>query len=225
MDVIRECVQAGHSPWVIVTASTQLCGRGRRGAEWSNAGVSLLMSWLIPASDHFMDAQKVSLAVGLGVADVCDSLFDVPSIGLKFPNDVLLRGGKVGGVLVENWVLADAPYWVIGVGVNMAGAPDVDGSLLPVTALDIPVRPSVAEMASRIALGVDTLLDDAVTSGADLVTAWNKRFIRPQGRLHNTLGMVTILCLLDCENVVITQEGGQLAVVRGASLLPETQSV
>lgn len=225
MDVIRECVQAGHSPWVIVTASTQSCGRGRRGAEWGNAGVSLLMSFLIPASTHFMDAQKVSLAVGVGVADVCDSLFDVPTIGLKFPNDVLLGGGKVGGILVENWMYSDAPYWVIGVGVNIASAPRVEGSQLPVAALDITVRPSSAEMASRIALQVDTLLDNAVTPGADLVTAWNQRFVKPQRRRHSTLGMVTILRLLDCENVVITREGGALAIVSGASLLPETQSV
>ena len=105
----RELALAGAPHGTLVTASEQTAGRGRHGRTWTApAGRALLMSIVLRDPPTL-----VPLAAAVAVADVCGS-----SAQIKWPNDVLLDGRKVAGILVEG-----RPFegWVVlGIGLNVA---------------------------------------------------------------------------------------------------------
>jgi BirA family biotin operon repressor/biotin-[acetyl-CoA-carboxylase] ligase len=135
VDVLAECdstnacllarAETGAAAGTAIAAERQTAGRGRLGRIWySDAGASLTFSllWRFPSGTY---PGGLSLAAGVAVAEVLQAM-GVPGIALKWPNDVLLEGRKLGGILVE--MVSGAPdAAVIGVGLNLslpAGLPD-----------------------------------------------------------------------------------------------------
>ena len=105
---------------VVITAEEQTAGKGRRGRTWvSPFGRNLYVSlgWTLPRQGPALDG--LSLVVGMAIAS---SLRDmgVRDVGLKWPNDVLLGGGKLAGILIEIGALSDVVPIVVGFGVNLA---------------------------------------------------------------------------------------------------------
>jgi BirA family biotin operon repressor/biotin-[acetyl-CoA-carboxylase] ligase len=93
----------------LVTAESQSAGRGRQGRSWvSQPGRSLSCSLVIREPPALF-----SLIAGVAVAEVCGS-----EAMLKWPNDVLLAGRKVAGILVEARPQED--WAVVGIGINVA---------------------------------------------------------------------------------------------------------
>ncbi|MFV8835419.1 bifunctional biotin--[acetyl-CoA-carboxylase] ligase/biotin operon repressor BirA [Aquisalimonas sp.] len=101
-------------------AEAQSAGRGRRGRDWhSPFGRNLYMSIAWPFSDVPGGLGGLSLAVGLAVADVLAS-YDARGLGLKWPNDLLIDGDKLGGILVELQGEPAGPCTaVVGLGLNL----------------------------------------------------------------------------------------------------------
>lgn len=103
----------------VVLAEFQSAGRGRRGRTWAgtsgaNIALSIGHSVNVPVSR----VGALSLVVGLAVVDVLDCI-GIEGVGLKWPNDIMLRGAKLGGVLIE--LVEAAPVSVIiGIGLNVA---------------------------------------------------------------------------------------------------------
>ena len=98
----------------LVTADFQTRGRGQRGHEWqAEAGQSALTSFVyrLPPS---VDTALLGLFTVLAVAESLESLDFAPAI--KWPNDLLVNGGKVGGILVE--VAAETA--ILGIGINVS---------------------------------------------------------------------------------------------------------
>ena len=94
----------------IVVADHQTAGRGRLDHKWeSPSGTALLVSFVL-APDPIL-----SLTAGVAAAEACGS-----GVRLKWPNDLLLDGGKLGGVLVE----ATPIKAVCGIGINLTWAPE-----------------------------------------------------------------------------------------------------
>jgi BirA family biotin operon repressor/biotin-[acetyl-CoA-carboxylase] ligase len=117
----------------LVTADAQTGGRGRLGRGWfSPAGASVYASVVVRPA--VLDARwaGLGLAVGVGIADG----LALEGLALKWPNDVLLDGRKLAGVLCEARVHAGAPDVVVGFGIN-------------VHAIDRP--PEIAAIATSLA--------------------------------------------------------------------------
>jgi len=109
----------GAPAWTVVVADeqTETEGRGRRGATWvSAAGTGLWMSVLLRARDSI---PELPLLVGLACAEGIESLHDV-RVAIKWPNDLFIGSGKVGGILCETTYAAV----VTGVGINLSAPPD-----------------------------------------------------------------------------------------------------
>jgi BirA family transcriptional regulator, biotin operon repressor / biotin---[acetyl-CoA-carboxylase] ligase len=105
----RELAEAGAPHGSLVTADAQTAGRGRQGRRWeAPAGTALLCSLLVRRFDDLL-----SLRAGLAVADVAGG-----EALVKWPNDVLLDGRKVAGVLVEG--RPQDGWAVVGIGINVA---------------------------------------------------------------------------------------------------------
>lgn len=109
-----ELARAGAADGLVVGADHQTAGRGRRGRTWeSRPGSALLVSVVLRPAPAL-----VTLAAGLAAAGACESVAGVAT-ALKWPNDVLLAGAKVGGILAEG--VGDAA--VVGLGVNLGWSP------------------------------------------------------------------------------------------------------
>jgi BirA family transcriptional regulator, biotin operon repressor / biotin---[acetyl-CoA-carboxylase] ligase len=104
---------------VACLAEYQSAGRGRRGRRWlapPGAGLCLSLGGRLPAAPS--DFASLPPAAGLACAEALEAL-GVPGVALKWPNDLLLGGGKLGGILVELRGEAQGPATVaLGVGLN-----------------------------------------------------------------------------------------------------------
>src|SRR4051794_8140062 len=149
----RELAAAGAPHGTIVTATEQTAGRGRQGRTWVGPpGRALLVSIVVRGFDELLP-----LRAGLAVADVAG-----PSARVKWPNDVLLDGRKVAGILAEG---RPAEGWaVVGIGLNVAvevaGLPEelrgLAGTLgRPPEALDATLGELLAAFAGRLEEGAE----------------------------------------------------------------------
>lgn len=104
--------------WII--AKSQTSGRGRRGRDWVSQAGNLFCSGLYPEShDPAHDAQK-SFAAALAIYDTLAVYVAPELLSIKWPNDVLLSGKKVCGILLERFSGA----LCIGVGINLLSKPE-----------------------------------------------------------------------------------------------------
>jgi len=130
----RELASWGARHGTLVTAGEQISGRGRQGRGWSSpAGTSLSMSLVIREPPRLL-----SLAAGVAVAETIDSVLADPEgqrARIKWPNDVLLGGRKVAGILVEGRPME--AWAVLGIGVNVA---------VPESAFQVELRDSAGTL-------------------------------------------------------------------------------
>lgn len=125
--------QAGHPGQTRVkVAYEQTAGRGRRGRSWvAQAGDALLFSVGVQLPRGVDGLVGLSLAVGLAVYEaLCELPVDRSKLSLKWPNDVLVDGAKVSGILIETaGGDAHATAVVVGIGINLRGAAALAGQL------------------------------------------------------------------------------------------------
>ena len=134
--VCFEHARAGDPGRLWITARRQLGGRGRRGRVWVSEPGNLYASLLLidPASQTELGSLPLVVALALHRAIVSEMPFAADRVAIKWPNDILVDGRKVSGILIESEKLADnRQAVVIGCGVNIAHKPD--NPLYPATSL------------------------------------------------------------------------------------------
>ena len=135
-------------PDVLLAAQEQTAGRGRRGRRWYSppgAGVTFSLSALIrrPARE----LAGLSLVAGVGAARALRAL-GVAQAALKWPNDLVVEGAKLGGILVET----RGNFAVIGLGINCRRDPALEARLKrPLAALDQYVAVDRNQLIERVA--------------------------------------------------------------------------
>lgn len=113
--------EAGTADRTVVVADTQTAGRGRRGRPWlDEPGTSLLASIVVRPRLSLGDLPTLSLATAVAVAEALETVAGVAA-RLKWPNDVLVGGRKIAGILLESRVAAE-PVVVVGIGLNLRQA-------------------------------------------------------------------------------------------------------
>ncbi len=113
-DELRVFAEHGMGEGLVLVAEEQVAGRGRRGAEWfSPKGESLAFSVLLRPREGREFWSRLSLIAGLAVAEAVEGYVSLAEI--KWPNDVLVGGKKVAGILVE----AGGDFVIVGIGINV----------------------------------------------------------------------------------------------------------
>jgi BirA family biotin operon repressor/biotin-[acetyl-CoA-carboxylase] ligase len=135
-DEARRLAEQGAKAGVVVVARQQIKGRGRHGRIWQSPPGNLYASLLLRPDCTIAASAQLSLVASLALAEALVALAPPEvDVRLKWPNDVLVRGAKVAGLLLESAAGAnERPAWVIvGSGVNIESAPS--GTPYPATAL------------------------------------------------------------------------------------------
>jgi BirA family biotin operon repressor/biotin-[acetyl-CoA-carboxylase] ligase len=172
----------GEESGLWIWAARQNAGRGRAGRNWTSETGNLYASLLLRPQVPLTTASQLSLLAGVAafeaVAALAATSRAAPALQLKWPNDVLVDGAKLGGILLESTSSASdiSPAVVIGIGINLAHAPDDLGR--PATSLNrlgMSVAPAQA-MAALVWSMADWLCQwDSGRRFAEIRQAWLTR--------------------------------------------------
>lgn len=120
MDAAHAAASDGASAGTLIVANAQTAGRGRGGRQWESSPGRGLWLTLIERPDDPDSLSVLSLRLGLRAAPVLER-WAGDQVTLKWPNDLLVRGRKLAGILVEaRWRDARVDWVAIGMGVNIA---------------------------------------------------------------------------------------------------------
>lgn len=129
-DLLIRLAAAGEPEGLAILAHRQTAGRGREGRAWSSPAGNLAISVLFRPRAPARDAPIWALFGAVTLAEaLAPNLPDPAALRLKWPNDLLLGGAKLGGMLCESATDAEGglDWLVIGLGANLAQAPEVPG--------------------------------------------------------------------------------------------------
>ena len=101
---------------LVVTADKQTKGKGRKGKKWHSPEGNISLS--IAFEDIEFDV-PISIATGILVKDALSEVFNLSSLKLKWPNDLVFEKKKIGGILVEKEVFANYTKAIVGIGINL----------------------------------------------------------------------------------------------------------
>jgi BirA family biotin operon repressor/biotin-[acetyl-CoA-carboxylase] ligase len=163
-----ELAAAGAEHGTLVTSAEQTAGRGRQGRAWTApAGAALLASYVLHDPPPL-----VTLAAGIAVAEVADALDAAGRrAAIKWPNDVLLDGRKVCGILAEG--RPQEGWAVLGIGINVAIAEDDFPPELRSRATSLGLAPAdVERVLERLTRALERWL---VADDAALLAAYRPR--------------------------------------------------
>ena len=117
METAKELARKGTAEGTVIIADTQTAGKGRLGRAWLSPEGSLAMSLILkPSLDNLPQLVMIaSLAVVRTIKKVAGL-----ETQIKWPNDILIKGKKVCGILIENEVKGDrVNFAIIGIGINV----------------------------------------------------------------------------------------------------------
>ena len=154
MDEARRLANEGAEDGTLVWAREQTAGRGRQSREWDSPRGNLYLTLILRPECTPADAAQLGFAAAVGMGDAIGSVCPPLDVTFKWPNDVLLNGRKVTGILLESKSQADGSldWLLLGVGTNVATFPK--DSAYPATSLRFEgTPPDVTEVDLLEAFG------------------------------------------------------------------------
>jgi BirA family biotin operon repressor/biotin-[acetyl-CoA-carboxylase] ligase len=144
----------------VYLAELQVSGRGRRGRDWySPFAGNLALSMGFRSQREAGDLGGLSLVVGLALLDALEQR-GISGLALKWPNDLLLEGAKLGGILIEIAGTVNGPELVIGIGLNIR-LPPATRARLDQAVADIG-HTEIAASRNLLAAGIISSVHDFV---------------------------------------------------------------
>jgi BirA family biotin operon repressor/biotin-[acetyl-CoA-carboxylase] ligase len=126
LDVAHRLAEDGAPAGTVILADFQRAGRGRFGRTWSSHAGRGVWCTVIERPRDASALDVLSIRVGLRAAEALDA-FAGERVGVKWPNDLVLGAGKLGGILAEaRWSGPSLGWVAVGVGINVIAPPDVD---------------------------------------------------------------------------------------------------
>jgi BirA family biotin operon repressor/biotin-[acetyl-CoA-carboxylase] ligase len=125
-DYAKKIARDGVAPGTVVVTEAQVAGKGRLGRQWcSLPNQDVALSVLLYPNISPMETPKFSMLAAVAVAKGIEKACDIKA-GIKWPNDLLINGKKVCGILVEIGAEMDrVKYVVLGIGINVNSSAEV----------------------------------------------------------------------------------------------------
>lgn len=112
----KEMKEKGSLSWTIIVSEEQKSGYGRKGESWYSPKGGLYFSIILP-KEKINNLQTLTILTAFVVAKIIKEEFKIEPL-IKLPNDVLLNGKKICGILTENIIDFEVKSSVIGIGIN-----------------------------------------------------------------------------------------------------------
>jgi len=149
-DEAARLAEGGAAEGTVVWAREQTGGRGRRGRHWTSPIGNLYSSTILRPACSAARAAELGFVAALAVADM------VPAgrnVRVKWPNDVMVDGGKIAGILPESSVdvRGGVDHVVLGIGVNVSSAPQLPDMRYPGATLGGSVEDALQMLTTALA--------------------------------------------------------------------------
>lgn len=178
-DVVMQRLVESQSTTILCAAEMQTAGKGRRGRRWiSPFGRNVYLTYGRFIGRELSELGGLSLVVGMVVVDVLRAM-GLERVGLKWPNDILLGGGKLGGILLELRASdAGGIGLVAGVGLNLAlnvkESLSIDQPWSAISSqLEMPRNILLGALGGRIVNAIQTFEDVGFDSFAEKWSEYN----------------------------------------------------
>ncbi len=166
-DMVRNMADAGEPEGLAIQSLQQTKGRGRHGNEWASPMGNLYLSVLLRPTCKADVAGQVAFVTGLALSDAIGEVMDVSHTKtLKWPNDILIDGKKISGILLESKLdkHGRVDYLIIGTGVNIFAPPEGTEGL---------------DRIKKERLAVNTFRDLYLEKLLDRYTSWQNKGFAP----------------------------------------------
>ena len=189
-DIAAEYARGKDNVGVTIFSERQSAGRGRAANKWfSKKGDSILCSVVFADSKNELDLVSLSCAVAVAEAiGKCGK----NQAKIKWPNDIIVNGKKIAGILVEAKTYKNRKAYIIGVGINCHTAKESFPAEIKDLATSIDIESGGfcdrISLAKRLLISLDKWLDIASKDSEKLTTRWRKKSIQLGHRitfLHN----------------------------------------
>lgn len=220
----------GVAEGTLIWAGAQRAGRGRRGRPWVSVLGNLYMSVLLRPERGAAQAAQLGFAAALAVGEAAAALLPRSAVlGYKWPNDVLVDGRKISGILLESQAAGDGrlDWLIIGIGVNLASFPEASEypatSLVAAGARPVTVAALLEAVAGRLLFWYERWLE---TGFAPLREAWLARAHGLGHAIRVRLGEGECegrFAGLDDEGALLLDEGSARRRVTAGAVFPATR--
>ncbi len=175
-DIAAEYACDSGSDGLVVFAEEQTAGRGRTGAKWySNYGESILCS--IVLTGNKLSGELISLTSAVATAETLGKIGRSVT-KVKWPNDILINGKKIAGILVESKHCGPRNTFIVGIGINCHQQKDSFPAELQntTTSVDIENRGFCdrVSLARRLLSSLDHWLEIAQTKPNEIINRWRE---------------------------------------------------
>lgn len=223
----KKIAAEGCEDGTVVIADVQTAGRGRLGRTWdSTGGKGIWMSVVLRPSGSLEDVQIITLAASVAVVNALKGAVGVEA-GIKWPNDIILKGKKVCGILTEMSSEIDRiNYLVIGIGVNVNHNPEDFPESLRDSATSLKSHSADgfilerSQIIKRILVELEVIYKKVLNGSIpEIVQAWKRYSV--------TLGREVKLKIKDCEHVGVAKDvtaDGKLVVSCNDGIVREVMS-
>jgi BirA family biotin operon repressor/biotin-[acetyl-CoA-carboxylase] ligase len=203
----------GIASGTIVRAAEQTAGRGRQGRSWTSERGNLFMSLVLRPAVNAATATELGFVAAVAVAECVDAYLAPPARALlKWPNDVLVHGAKLAGILLESQSndRGQIDWLVIGIGVNIASHPEHAGRATTSLASLGGKLESVEGVFGSLCLCLAETLDLWQAKGfAPIRELWRSRAYGV-GETASVAGIEGVLHDIDIDGALLLRAGQQL---------------
>jgi BirA family biotin operon repressor/biotin-[acetyl-CoA-carboxylase] ligase len=184
-DIAAEYARNKASDGLVIFSEEQTEGRGRAGSKWqSEQGDSILCS--IVLTDCILNPELLSLVCAVAVADTIGKIGGAEA-KIKWPNDIILNGKKVAGILLESRSNSISGTYVLGIGINCHQNEDsFPPELQPVaTSIDIESQSTVdrISLAKRLLTSIERWIEIAGQTSEKVTDKWRRLSIQLNHRV------------------------------------------
>ena len=223
----KRLARAGAEEGMLVWALEQTAGRGRRGHAWASPRGNLYASLILRPESPVGRAAQLGFVAALAVGDMLDATSGgLEGLSYKWPNDVLVHGRKIAGILLESELgEREIPKFVIvGVGVNLISSPP-DTEFPATSVAEQGLRPvSPARAAEEFTRYCHAWVQRWREEGfAPIRATWRARAISVGEAIRVRLEVATLhgrFLDIDQQGALLLENAGELQRIRAGEIFP-----
>ena len=224
MNEINKLANAGADPGLVLVAESQTLGRGRQGRKWVSPKGNLYCSMLIsPPLNKELPNSVLAFVAGISVVEaIVDITSGAVCPNLKWPNDIIVSGKKIAGILIEGKSVGSSIIsYFIGIGVNLKSHPknlkSISTDIFSISGLNITSTQTVKKIIERI----DVWLFRMESEGFEIIRKrWLDLSIKIGSNIKVNTSDITIHGIfkglsLDGSLLLQTQQGNIINILSG----------